>query len=522
MSDFDDAPANPAQAARKLLGALDRRKWPAIVTFLVLLSAAITSVTYLPDVYRSVSTVLIERQQIPDELVRSTVTSALEIRIRTMTNQVLSFDNLQALISKHGLYPEMRAAEEPVQEIVEQMRKDVRISMGGREQQSRDHATIAFTVSYDAPEAATAAYVANDLSSFYIQENLRSRGETASATAEFLRTQLQQARSDLDRLEKRVSEFKQTNIGSLPQQLEANLATLEQLNGQLRLNSDRQAQNSERRTVLEAQKTELMGALVEGRTANERLAVMHATLADLKTRYSDKHPDVIRLKLEISSLEQQVRESEGNGSSETTFVNPHLAQIQLQVDELGVEARLLQKEAEGLRASIARYQRRVEATPSREQEFSGLAREYETAQERYRSLVQREREAQLAESMEERQKGEQFRVLDPALPAREPTAPKRPLLYALGVLLALGAGVAVAIGLEVIDPSLRSPDEVRDLTSIPVIVSLPRIVTEAEKRIRRRRLALGAILTATSVVLIAGASYLVARDNTALTSFLIR
>jgi succinoglycan biosynthesis transport protein ExoP len=522
VREVDDETTTVGESLRKVLGMLRRRKWPMILVFLGVMTAVASTVTFLPDVYRSTATVIIERQQIPDELVRSTVTSGLEVRLQTITQEILSRTRLEDLIQKFGLYGDI-GRDQPHDAVLERMRKDIRIELnrGDRPHES-GRATIAFTVSYAAADPQTAALVANTLTSYFVEENLKERERVATGTADFLRTQLEEAKAKLDALEKQVSAFKQAHMGQLPQQLSANLATLEQLNGQLRVNSDRIAENNERRTALEGQLAELQGADGTAHTPDERLAALRRNLTELKTRYSDKHPDVVRAKAEIAALEQMIREAPEVGGTLIVPASPQAVQIQRQLAQLELEGRSLEAENRSLHASIAQYQHRVEMTPEREQEFAGVSREYEATQALYNTLQQRQREAELAENMEQRQKGEQFRVLDPARPANEPSAPKRGRLLLMGLVAALGLAFGLGVALEVLDPSLHHADDLKSLTSIPVVVTIPRIVTPVEARARRRRLWVGATLAATGLLLIVGMSFLLTRGNTQLTGLLMR
>jgi succinoglycan biosynthesis transport protein ExoP len=516
MRELDEDAAESGRGLQKALDALRRRRWPMLVVFLVVVTAFGSTVTFLPDVYQATATVLIERQQIPDELVRSTVTSALEVRLQTISQEILSRTRLQELVQRLGLYTDERKSA-PIETVLERVRDDISIQLKRGDTRRRgDTATVAFTVSFVARDPQKAALVANTLTSYFVEANLKERERVATGTADFLRAQLRDAREKLDELEQKVSDFKQAHMGSLPEQLSANLATLEQLSSRLRVNSDRQSQNRERRAALENQLAELMGTADAPQTPDERLMKLREQLTALRTRYSDKHPDVVRVTAEIAALERMIREAPQVGGTLVAPASPQAVEIQRQLREVDVEGRTLTDEAANLKQAIAQYQGRVEVTPSREQEFASLSREYDTAQELYTSLVKRAREAELAENMEERQKGEQFRVLDPARPPQEPTAPKRSRLLLLGLVLALGLGFGVGLALEVLDASLHDAEDLKALTSIPVIVTIPSIVTPAQRRARTRRMVWGTTLTLAGLVFIVGISFVLVHQNSRL------
>lgn len=508
--------------AFRVFDVLLRRIWWGAASFVIAFSAVVSMVAFLPDVYQSTSTVLIERQQIPDDLVRSTVTSALETRIDTISQEILSRSHLQELIGRFGLYEDLKGRM-PAERIVAQMRDKVKIELKGEENRN-DRATVAFTISFAGRDPRKVALVVNALATSYVQENVRMRERQAAGTADFLRQQLDDMRQRLEEQEKQVSIFKERHAGQLPQQLDANLKTLEQLNAQLRLNSDNQIQVTERRTTLVKQLSEAEGlATVGGPDAvSGRLLQLRQTLAALQTQYSDKYPEVVRVKSEINALEEQLRRSPDPGAEKAALGNPMVLQLKRSIDEQEVELKRLKAEEEGLRRSLGEYRQRVEVTPKREQEFQSLSRNYETTKELYRSLVLKQRESELAEEMEQRRQGEQFRVIDPALPATDPAAPRRGRILALGLALCLGLAGGVMFLRDFLDGSFHSVEELQGRSSLPVLVTIPRIVTAADKERQRRQAGLVAASVAAGVVLIVGGSYLVAKENLALTALLLK
>lgn len=493
------------------LAALRRRRWSALFAFVAALTAVISIVSFLPDVYGSSATVLIDRQQIPDELVRSTVTSGLEIRLHTISQEILSRSRLQALIERFDLYPDLRR-NSSMEEVVERMREDIRIELKGGAPRNERATTVAFTVSYIGRDPKKVALVANTLASFYIEENLKVRERQAAGTAEFLRVQLDNMKRTLEQQEQAVGQFKERHIGELPQQMEANLATLEQLNSQLRLNSDQQIQNAERRAAVQKQLEEAESSVSPGspRSAALRLEELQKQLTALRTRYSEKYPDVVRTKAEIAALEQQLQ---GTGPSEPSHVlaaSPQVVQLRAVLDELTARGRTLQAEAKTLHTALGRYQSRVENVPRTEQEYQRLARDYDATKEQYHSLLMRQGEAEVAESMEQRQKGEQFRIIESAVVSEKPTAPNRGQLFLLGTLLALALTAGVVLAAEQLDTTFHTCADLRLHSRVPVLVSIPRVATAQDRDERRRRVAITAAAAAVSLAVIVGASYLAA------------
>jgi uncharacterized protein involved in exopolysaccharide biosynthesis len=299
--------------------------------------------------------------------------------------------------------------------------------------------------------------------------------------------------------------------------MEMNLAAVERLHLELRLNTDNQTRALERRNALVSQLAEVRslaptpGALEAPET---RLTRMRAELTRLRTRYTEKHPDVMATAAEVAELERQLAETrpQRGPGGEPSPQTPYELRLREALRETEAETKILRDEEGRLKAAIAAYQQRVERTPQREQEFKELARDYETTRELYQSLLKRHEEAQIAESMEQHQKGEQFRVLDPAVPPRTPVASRLRLL-ATAVTLSLMLGVFAVVAAEKLDTSFHGADDLRFFSPASVLVSIPRIVTAADRRRRRARLCWGTVLGSLGLLALVGASYVVAHDN---------
>jgi polysaccharide chain length determinant protein (PEP-CTERM system associated) len=503
----------------RLRAAWSRRKWLGILLFIVPLTALVTLVMALPDVYRSTATVLVEGQQVPEALVRSTVTSELETRLTTMSQDILSRSRLEGLINRFGLYADLRQGKSQgslMEAAIERMRQDVKLAL--KESQTK-YRTIAFELSYRGRDPQTVALVTNTLASYYIEENVKARERYASGTTEFLRTQLSESKKRLDEQERKVSGLRTRYRGELPQQEHANIARLESMDSQLRLNNDNQIRLVERRDILAAQ---LAQARTEaGAEPDEvRLQRLKSELATLRIKYTDLWPDIIRLKDEIATLEKQLAQPKPKKSVEETPPTPQVLRIQEALKSAATELGLLKAEDQRLRKEITAYQTRIDNAPQREQEFTDLTRDYETTKELYHTLLKRYEEAQIGESMEQRQKGEQFRILEPATPSYSPAAPRRSRLLLVSLALSVVLGVGAMVLAEIFDTSFHSVDDLRSFSILPVLVAIPRIVTEADARRRRSRFRLAAAAALTGLVLTAGVSYFVASDNETLTNLL--
>ena len=516
-----------------LRGVWKRRRWLAVLAFVVPLAVGLTVLAAMPKMYRATVTVLVIRQEIPEKLVSPTVTSAVETRLKTISQEILSRPRLNALRQRFGLYRDLEMRVPPDQ-VIERMRSDIQLELKGVETKgSEPQGPVAFTLSYQGTVPKTVADVANTLASYYIDENVKARELQASGTAEFLRVQLEQTKRRLDQQERNVSEFKRRHMGELPQQMEANMATLERLQMQLRLNADGQTRAQERRSFLSAQLTEAGGFVgVVGPTGTPesgpaRLARLQQTLAELRSRYSDKYPDVVQTQAEIDALKRELAEAKAKGGSEPASSSSVAANVMASsplkatLIETETELKVLKAEEARLHASIATYQQRVEKIPEREQEYKELARDYETTRDVYQSLLKRHGDAQIAESMEQRQKSEQFRIIEPA------GVPTRPVsnslkLFLIVFVVAIDLAAAAVILAEKFDSSFHSIEQVRARTSLPVLVSIPRIVSEADAAWQRTLFRLATMATGVGLVVLVAVSYFLAHGNEQLVGLLLR
>jgi len=527
-----------------LLAVWSRRKWLAILAFVAPVAAAVSLIMFLPNVYRSTVTVLVDRQQVPEAFVRSTVTSALETRLQTISQEILSRSRLDALINRFGLYSDLKQRVS-LEEVIARVRGDIRLELKSAKVTDQREATIAFTISYQGSEPGTVSAVTNTLAGFYIEENLKVRERQAIGTAEFLKVQLEETKKRLDVQEQQVSTFKRRHLGELPQQMETNLATLAQLHAQLRMNADNQTRAAERRQTMSSQLADAESFVTPypyvGPTGLAapvpeavRLAQMKQDLARLRTQFSERYPDVVQLAAEVAALERTLAEANSSepktegkpGAPQPTPpavpLSPYVLRLKEALSEAQTELKVLKSEESRLRDVIAAYQARVENVPRREQEYFELSRGYESTRELYQSLMKRYEEAQISESMEQRQKGEQFRVIEPAIPNTQPAAPNRVRLLLMALAVSLGLAVGVVVLAEHVDTSFHAVDDLRAFSAVPVLVSIPRIVTQADLRRARWRMRLAASASFIGLVMIVGIAYVVANGNERLVSLLAR
>ena len=540
---YDETAKGPGLSG--LLEILRRRRMLAVLPFLFVLTAAVSLAVFLPSLWTARSLVLVNRQAIPERYVTPTVQADIEARLLTLSQEILTPERLTQIARQYGLYRNARSTDD----LVDRMRKDIRIElMDQREQRGRESRSFLFTVSYTAANPVVAARVANTLSALYIEENGRQREQAAASTSEFLGTQLRDLREKLQTQERQITAYKEKNLGELPEQKDVNLRTLERLQQQLQLAHENNRRATERRQML----TNALGeidttvattapstagpSVTPADTAAARLNLLRQELAMTQTRFSDRYPDVVQLKEQIRVLEAKVEAEKQAAAAMPKAVagapkrigrdlrvppeNAYVASLMTQLDQATVEAKTSAEEIRGINGQIAFYTRRLENTPKHEQELAILTRDYDTSKELFKSLLTKRGEADMASELELRQKGENFRVIEPARLPERPAGPNRFRLLLVGLALALGASGAAVVLAEQVDTSFRRVDEIRSTLPLPVLSAIPRITTEQDRvrTLRQRRWATAAV--GFGLVVVAGTSFVIAHDNQGLVTLL--
>lgn len=514
---IDDRPADSG-GLETALEVWARRKWLALLAFAEVFAAFIALTVWLPDLYRATATVLVESQQISEAFVRPTVTAELETRIQMIRQEVMSRGRLGNLIMQLGLYQNLRTKGVPFDDIVEQMRRDIDLDLKSADPQvSMRSPTIAFTISYSGRDPQTVAQVANVLASLYVEGNTNMRAGQAARTAEVLKAQLADVKKEMDAQEFRTSQFKLSHIGELPEQVEANLASLDRLNTQLRLNGENQIRAMDHRERLEKQLADANTVAAVAPSASSpratRLAKLRQELLELQRQFNDGYPDVVRVRTEIAELERQGPDTVVTPASPAAPAADSSTRLTQAIGDVRTELNALKEEENALRRAIDRYEQRVDNVPKRHEEFQALSRDYATTKDRYATLLKRYEEAQLAENLEQGHKVEQFRLLDPAVPPRAPSAPGRLRLLVTGLVFAIGAAIAAVLAAEQLDTSFHGIDDLRSFVRVPMLFTIPLITTSAETRRQWRRFALTAVVAVVGLVLIVAGVRFVATGN---------
>jgi len=468
----------------------------------------------LPGLYRAKATILVQRDQEPVVAGAAALPADVETRFQIIREELLSRERLDAMVERFGLYPELRRRA-PREAIIDRMRKDIEIQPKGSEQGIAPAGTIAFSLSFRGTDRVQTASVANALAESYVEENLRIRGRQAKDTADALEAHLSEVRARLDEQEARIGRYQQTHNGELSQQLAVNLARMQQLEIQLQLNRESRLRAMDRRDIVGGQIVDPRYAEISGspEASASRLIRLKQELEDLRTTYSDKYPDIARIKSEISVLESRQK----NVPPDTAVRHPKAVPAPADND-----MRTLASEEDRLRREIGIYRARVDRAPQREQEFAQLSRDYATTKELYGSLLKRYQEAKITDDLGGSSESGQLRILDAAIAPPAPYAPNRSRLMLFALMASLAFAAAAIALAERIDTSFHTVDDLRSFTRVPVLVSIPPLRTHAARWRTRRRFAWMALVTVTGMALIGAATWFFAHRNIDLVELLAR
>ena len=481
----------------------------------------------LPSRYRSSTLILVEQPTMPKDYVTPNVSDNLQDRLQSITQQILSRTRLLHIIDQLSLYPGHMTADDKV----DRMRKEIEIEL------VRDGDRVnAFNVSYSSRDARTAQQVTSELTNLFISENLEVRQQQSEDTTKFLEGQLETARKTLSDQEEKIREFKGEHVGQLPAQVGSNLQILAGLQSQLQTEEDALNTAKQQRVYLETLVNQYRS--LQGTPKNDgsnttaglpaldaELEKLRAQLADLSSRYTDRHPDVRKLKEQIAKTEKMrsqvaaeqkagavAAQSDPNASASAAGdPSSPLVQLQGQLQANRTEIANREQSIKDLSAKVTDYQARLNQEPVREQELSDLTRGYDQSKANYDELLKKKNESAMATSMELLQQGERFRIIDPPSLPLKPDFPNRLKFCLIGLGIGLALGVVVAGTMEMLDDRVFDEKDFQKLLPVAVISEIPPIVVQSEVEAQQRQLWLGwvtAAFVSATILLGSALSYL--------------
>jgi len=474
---------------------VSRRKWMIVTAALTIALLVSTAAYFYPNLYEAGAVIIVIPGQVPQSFVMSTATIDANQRLAMLQQEILSTTRLGQVIDELGLYRELKNSKTQ-EEIVAEMNKSIKIepiSNGG----SRVKELQAFKVSFTSKSPKLAARVSNRLASLFIEENLKLRSQEVLGTTEFFEAELVKAKQELDAKADKVAQLRSKYATLLPEAQNLNLQKLTLAQLELRSEIDAVGRAAQQKLYLENLLVEDPAVVnldsnahsADTATLQMQLERLQTEMDQLRSEYGPSYPDVQSKAAEIQKVEQQIQELEKASpaakSTRATALKRHNPVVEGQIAQLSEEIKKREAAQNEIKSQMAYYQRSLEQAPQVAQELAAAANDYNDAEGRYKHLEDRKFGADMSSAVETRQKGEQFQILEPAQPPEHPFQPNRPLLDIVGLGAGLIVGLLLAVGLEILDGTVKTKRELNDRLSSPVFAEIPWFMTDSRKKRQR-------------------------------------
>jgi polysaccharide biosynthesis transport protein len=492
---------------RFYMGVLRRRLLVMLLAFAAVAGAAFAVAVLLPPVFTSQARIIVESQQIPADLVRSTVTGLADERLQVIEQRITTRDVLLGLVEKFKLFGDDRQRLTPT-ELVEEMRSRIaieRFELGAVGRRGRpDALTIGFTVGFEDRSPQVAARVANELVTLILAEDVKSRTSRASETTRFLEREADRRRKELVDIEAQISAFKLANDSALPEKLPFLMTQLERAKNELAMLERDIYATHEQQRLLELELNVRRagsyggqgGTSLAGGAARQQLEALNVELAKKRSVYTETHPDIQALRRQIASLEAQ---GSAMAAAQENTIEPAAAsfspdiQTQLldeKIESLKARRTNLQGKRDEVAEVIAGLNELIIRVPEVQVYLGNLERRQENMRSRLEELSAKLDDAKLGERLELDKQAERFEVLEQPITPTEPTKPNRPMILLGGLGLAAGAALGIALLLEMLNRTVRSAGDITRLLGQPPLAAIPYITTGGEVRRGRWRIVL--------------------------------
>jgi polysaccharide chain length determinant protein (PEP-CTERM system associated) len=475
------------------LAMLRRRGWILLIPALLAPILGWLVSFAFPAKYTSQALVLVEGQKVPTSMVEPVVTEDLTERIATLQQQVLSQSRLQPMLDRLKLSKNGRGEDDMIESIranmtVEPVVTDLsQIGGGGVGKKKNQSPVPGFYVQFTAPNAREAQQICNELTSLLLEENLKSRQDVARGTGDLLSRGLDDAKGTLDDLDAKLAAFKKQYVGQLPGDEENNFKILTGLNAQLDSNTQTLNRAQQDKSYTESLLAQQVAAWKSSQSASnpqtleKQLSDLQSQLVDLQARYTNDHPDVIKVKADIAAVQKKLAEANtpGAGSADATSEKAsanepsEIRQLRLQIHQYSDMIAGATRDQKRLQQEIGQYQGRVALSPAVEEQYKLLARNYDNAQKNYQDLLANKSKSDLTLKMEQQQQGEQMHLLNPATLPDAPSFPNRLLFAGGGFGAGLVLGLCIALWLELRDNSIRTEADAEAALDLPLLVAVP-------------------------------------------------
>jgi polysaccharide chain length determinant protein (PEP-CTERM system associated) len=475
--------------------AMLRRRMKVILIPALLAPLAGFSISYIfPAKYTSTSEVLVSAPKIPDAVVQQVFTEDLTQHINSIEQQVKSPSRLRPMVERLGLAKGSQSAEDVIDNIqlnmtIESVVTDLSQFGGAKKKPGQSDSVPAFLVNYTASTAREAQQVCTELTSMLLEEDLKSREDATQGTTLFLTKQVEEAKQNLDDLDRKLAAFKDQHLGQLPGDEDNNLKILSGLSSQLDANTQSLNRATQDKSYTESLLAQQLAAWKSSESASnpqtlqQQLSQLQAQLIDLQARYTDDHPDVIKTKADIAEVKKKLAEI-NNPAATTDTANdkgsasepPEIRQLRLQIHQYEDLVAQTTRDQKKLQQEISVYQSKVASSPAIEEQYKELARDYDNAQKVYQDDLAKQSTSQMATQAEQQQQGAQMTLLNPANLPDSPSFPNRLFFAGGGLGAGLALGLSVALWLELRDKCIRTEADAEAALDLPMLVSVPWVV----------------------------------------------
>jgi polysaccharide biosynthesis transport protein len=485
---------------------LKQRSLLLVSTFAGVFAVALALALLYPPVYQASGTVMVESQQIPNELVQTSVTGVAEERIEVIQQRVMTRENLLRIIEKYKLFKDMRTSYTP-SELIDEMRSLIVVEFVDAKVQGKQKgsAAIVFKLSFEHRDPKLAYEVANELVTLFLNENSKVRTERAAQTTEFLAQEGDKLKVELEALENRIAAYKQEHGNAVPENMNMLMSSIQRTESELReIDREYRAVQEELRflnlELASARAGTGVGSAPGGALSPaQELERTRAEYARLSSLYTPNHPDVRAAKRKIEQLEKSIASPEGGTSTARTSGDPSVDRVEGRIASAKARAGVLAQQQGALRAKLNSMEREVLKAPQVERGLSSLERDHQNAEKKYDEIRAKQRTAQVSESLEGDKKAERFTLLEPPVMPDSPIKPNRKKLIVLGFFVAMAAACGSVILLENISGGVRGIEALESITPVPLLAVIPYIqvgeeVAKRERLIKRALIAAGAFL----------------------------
>ena len=475
-----------------------KHKWQCAIATLALTLVFTMIIAKLPNVYEATTTILVDPQQVPEKYVAA-VSSDPYARLNTITQQVLGRSRLQNIIDKFDLYPELKGSLSS-EELVVKMRGDITIEV----KQGSGAELSTFSLTYQGRQPELVANVTNELAASFIEWSIASRVEQVAGTKDFLTSELNAAKKNLELQEDKLRRFKMSHLGETPDQIQTNLQALAGLRSDLRVNAETMNRLDEEKISLTAssEPISLLGRPNVQLTLRELLESekrqLESALETLRARYSERHPDVVTAVLRLEEINARLSALPSDATApadQSSDGTQHKSALAVRLELIDKEMKRLKAQQSHAQSQIDSYQARVDAAPIREQQMVELTRNYDTSKLHYQALLDKSFNVAMAADLVQNQKGERFRVMDPARVPEKPIKPQRKRLIAFSSLVAFGLSILGIFVKDGFRAAVKTEMELKSLLpkGVQIWGCIPHIEIASDKR-RARRFAVCASL----------------------------